>query len=175
MEPMEDFPLVRQVPVSIVQVSFDSTETLALRGVLECFNYRVEIHWVGSRPQFLEILKGNITTFDHVILSCHGDEHAFVVPYQNPVTAEDLAQLIHLPGRTVLSLGCGTGTEAIAATFLKGGCKAYIAPTVGIEANAAMLFSIHLYYFLGTGLTIEEAVKESRNHDAQCALFKLFQ
>lgn len=170
----QDFPLVAQTPVSIVMVSYTDMEALALRSVLECFNYRVEMHHVGSRPQFLEILRGNIPTHPYVILSCHGDEHALVVPYQSPVAAAEVGQVAQLPGRTVVSLGCGTGTEPLATAFLKSGCEAYVAPTGGVEANAAMLFAIHLFYFLAAKQSLSEAVEASRQHDAECALFQLW-
>ncbi|MDD5368807.1 MAG: hypothetical protein PHQ40_06975 [Anaerolineaceae bacterium] len=171
----DDFPLRIQEPVSIVLVSYSDLEGMTLREVLECFNYRVEMHRVGSRPQFLEILRGNIPTFRLMLLSCHGDEGGFVIPYQNPLKAEELAQIVRLPGHIVVSLGCATGTEVLASAFLGGGCTAYVAPTAGVEANAALLFAIHLYYFLAEKRSLEEAVEESRKHDAQCSLFKLWQ
>jgi hypothetical protein len=175
LEPaMDDFPLVFQEPISIVLVSYTDGEAMALRDVLECFNYRVEMHRVGSRPQFLEILRGNIPTFRHVLLSCHGESGNLVIPYQNPVSPVELGQIVHLPDHVVLSLGCGTGTEALAGAFLNGGCEAYIAPTDDIEANATMLFAIHLYYFLAKKWSLSQAVEESRKHDEQCSLFKLW-
>lgn len=173
-ETREDFPLVLQEPISIILVSYTEGEAITLRGVLESFNHRVEIHLVGSRSQFLEILRGNIPTFRHILLSSHGDKGGFVIPYQNPLFAEELAQAVRLPGHIVTSLGCMTGTEALASAFLGGGCEAYIAPADGVEANAAMLFAIHLFYFLDKKWSLSAAVEESRKHDDQCAFFKLW-
>lgn len=170
----EDFPLVVQEPVSIVLVSYTDLEAMALRNVLECFNYRVEMHRVGSRPQFIEILRGNIPTFRYVVLSCHGDENGLVIPYQNPVSATELAHVAHLPGHLVVSLGCMTGTETLAQAFLDGGCEAYIAPTDDVDANAALLFAMHLFYFLAATRSLSEAVEESRKHDAECSRFRLW-
>ncbi len=170
----EDFPLLLQEPISIILVSYTEGEAMTLRSVLECFNYRVEIHRVGSRPQFLEILRGNIPTFRHVILSCHGDENGFVIPSQNSLSAAELAHDVNLAGKRIVSLGCETGTEALARAFLRGGCEAYVAPTDGVEANAAMLFAIHLFYFLGERMPMGDAVEESRKHDSQCSRFKLW-
>ncbi len=170
----KDFPLVLQEPVSIVLVSYTDQEAITLRDVLECFNYRVEIHRVGSRPQFVEILRGSIPTFRDILLSCHGDDAGFTIPYQKPLSATELARKIHLPGHRVVSLGCMTGTEALASAFLGGGCEAYVAPTDGVKANAALLFAIHLFYFLAGGWSLSEAVEEARKHDAQCARFKLW-
>lgn len=46
-------PLVL-LPVFIVAVSNAPLEALALRGVLEAFNYHVETHWIGSRRLYGE-------------------------------------------------------------------------------------------------------------------------
>lgn len=173
-EAREDFPLVMQEPISIVLVSYTEGEAIALRGVLESFNYRVEIHRVGSRPQFLEILRGNIPTFRHILLSCHGENGGFVIPYQNPLLPEELKQSVHLPGHVVTSLGCSTGNSDLASAFLLGGCEAYIGPVQDVESSAAMLFAIHLFYYLEKKWTLNEAVEESRKHDDECALFKLW-
>lgn len=170
----EDFPLVLQEPVSIVLVSYTDLEAMTLRNVLECFNYRVEMHRVGSRPQFIEILRGGIPTFRHVVLSCHGDENGLVVPYQAPVSPAELARIAHLPDHVVVSLGCMTGTEALARAFLDGGCAAYVAPTDNVSARAALLFAIHLFYFMGGKRSLDDAVQASRQHDRACALFKLW-
>jgi len=170
----EDFPLVHQEPISIILVSYTEGEAMALRNVLECFNYRVEIHRVGSRPQFLEILGGNIPTFRNVIISCHGDENGFVIPSQRSLSATDLTQDVKLAGKRIVSLGCETGTEALASAFLSGGCEEYVAPTQGVKANAALLFAIHLFYFLREGMGMGDAVEGSRKHDSQCSRFRLW-
>jgi hypothetical protein len=85
----------------------------------------------------------------------------------------ELRRKIHLPSQRVLSR-CATGTESIASAFLAGGCEAYVAPTEDVEANAALLFAIHIYYFLAQKWSYREAVEEARKHDEQCALFKLW-
>ena len=174
MNSKQEVPRALQEPLSLIVVSYSSLEAMALRSVLECFNYRVEVHWVGSRQQFLEILGGNVPTFRYVVLSCHGEDDSILVPYERPVSAAELSNTVQLPGRIVVNLGCRTGTEALATAFLGGGCDAYIAPTDYVDGNAAMLFAIHLFYFLAKKHTLTEAVEESRKHDAECALFKLY-
>jgi len=174
MSPEGEFPLVLQESVSLIVVSYSSLEAVALRSVLECFNYRVEVHWVGSRRQLLEILRGSVPTFHYVVLSCHGEGDSILVPHERSVSAAELASIVQMPGRLVVNLGCRTGTDALAAAFLGGGCDAYIAPTDDIEGKAAMLFAIHLFYFLAEKRPLTEAVQESRKHDAGCALFKLY-
>ena len=85
-----------------------------------------------------------------------------------------MAQVVHLPGHIVVSLGCITGTEALANGFLNGGCEAYIASTHYVNASAALLFAIHLFYFLAAKHPLSEAVEEARQHDAECSLFRLW-
>jgi hypothetical protein len=62
----------------------------------------------------------------------------------------------------------------LANDFLPGGCEAYEAPLEGVEAKAAYLIAIHLFYFLAEGWSYSAAVEESRKHDEQCARFKLW-
>ena len=170
-----EVPLVLQEPLSLVAVSYGGLEAVALRSVLECFNYRVEVHWVGSRPQLLQILRGNVPTFRYVVISCHGEDEGILVPFERPVPAVELGCVVNMPGHVVVNLGCRTGTDALAAAFLDGGCDAYVAPTGDVTANAALLFAIHLFYFLAGERPLTAAVQESRSHDAECALFKLFE
>jgi len=101
-------------------------------------------------------------------------DDSILVPNERPVSAAELSSIVRLPERIVVNLGCRTGTEALAAAFLGGGCDAYIAPLGYVEGNAAMMFAIHLFYFLAEKRPLTEAVQESCKHDAECALFKLY-
>lgn len=171
-------PLVLKETVSIVVIGNTGLEPDALRTVLESFNYRVEIHWVGSRAEAIEILKGNLPTFNHLILSCHGEpeDDAILVPDEPPIQSPELSEIVHLPGKLVLNLGCGLGTDKMADAFLKNGAEAYIAATDYVDGNSAIFFAIHLYYFMAlpNRKSLAEAVELSRLHDAECGLFKLF-
>lgn len=173
-------PLVLKVPVSIVVIGYTGVEPYALRTMLEGFNYRVEVHWVGSRAEALEIFQGAIPTFDHVILSCHGDPEipggAILVPDEDPITATDLSGHVNLPGKTVVNLGCGLGTPELVRAFLEGGCAAYIGASDYVEGNSALFFAIHLYYFLTTPnhLSLGEAIARARSFDAECGLYNGF-
>lgn len=162
-----------QTPVSILMVD-RGVEALAIRSLLEQFNYRVEIHAIGSRRHFLEILQGKVPTFEYVIISGHGLEGAFLLPDEPDVMAGDLDGLVALPDKVVISTCCETGIQTLAAAFLKGGCAAYIAPQAEIEGNAAVLFVIHLFYHLAKKLPLTAAVELARTYDNECALFKTF-
>lgn len=57
-------------PVSIVVVGNTANEAQAIRAVLEVLDFQVEIHWIGSRREFLKVLSGEIKTHEYVVLSC---------------------------------------------------------------------------------------------------------
>lgn len=177
MSEVHDFPMVLKETISIIALDRSDLEVIMLRSVLEYFNYRVEVHWVGSRREFLEILRGGVQTFQYIILAGHGggsDAEAFLFDFERAVTLDDLRQTVHLPGKTVLSTCCSTGRPVVAEAFLNGGCDAYIAATEDVDANAAAMFTIHLFYFFHQKRALSEAVEESRKHDAECALFTLY-
>ena len=168
-----EVPYVRKETISLIAIG-DPLEATALRSVLERFNYRVEVHWVGSRKEVLEILRGTVETFPYLILSCHGDERGgILVPDEPVITTAD--NEINLPDHIVLNLGCGTGQEDDASRYLTGGCRAYIAPTLAIESSSALLFTIHLFYFLKQQYSLADTVRLSRGHDAECELFQLWE
>ena len=172
MDNTREVPYVKKAAISLIAIG-DALEATALRAVLERFNYRVEVHWVGSRREVLEILRGGVETFPYVILACHGDAHGGVlVPGEPVIGAADLT--ISLPERIVVNLGCGTGRAESAARYLQGGCRAYIAPRAAVEGNAALMFSTHLFYFLAQERPLHEAVRLSREHDEACGLFDLW-
>jgi hypothetical protein len=50
-------PLILKVPASLVVIGYTGLEPHTLRAVLESFNYRVEIYWLGSRAEALELFR----------------------------------------------------------------------------------------------------------------------
>ena|ERR1700756_5926727 len=95
-----EVPYVPKKAVTIVVVG-DSFEANALRAVLENFNYRVAMHWVGSRKEFLMLLDGRIPISDEmIVLSCHGIEQGIDVPGEQPVGPRKLVQLLSCQTRS---------------------------------------------------------------------------
>lgn len=165
-----EVPYVEKETVSLVSIG-DVHEAVSLRGFLERFNYRVEVHWVGSRREALEILRGNVQTFRYVILSCHGDNGGgILVPDEPVISIDDLA--ISLPDRVVINLGCCTGQDEAAACYLNGGCDAYIAPCDAVDGKTALLFAAHFFYFIGIGLPLAEAFGKAQAFDDESGLFR---
>lgn len=119
-----EVPLVIKKKISIVVIGNTGSEPYILRTLLEGFNYHVEVHWVGSRKELIEILQGNIPTYDHVVLSCHGDEAdggSILVPDEPPLTTVDILTTTRWSNKTLLNLGCSTGTPALAQAFPHSG------------------------------------------------------
>ena len=116
-----EVPYVRKEAISLIAIGAPG-EATALRSVLEWFNYRVEVQWVGSRREVLEILRGNVETFPYLILSCHGDERGGILVPDEAVIAVDEVEIC-LPERVVVNLGCGAGYGEVASRYLLGGCR----------------------------------------------------
>lgn len=151
--------------ISIICANENSTfETVALRSALEYFGYVPSVHWVGSVDQFKELLVGKTPLAELVVLSCHGTAEGFhgtdnvVIPFDKLT--------VNLPDTTVLSLGCATGNEAFAKTFIKGGVKNYIAPPSYPEGNSALMFALMFLW------QFHEKGDLSKAWQAACAILK---
>lgn len=173
-----EVPLVAKIPISLIVLEWSGLESVALRSVLEYFGCRVDTHWVGSRKEFIGILTGTIPTTNFLILSCHGDEDAgmYTCPEEKPLKPQELQCIAKLHGKTVLSLGCATGTDAFARAFLRSGCKAYIAPEGYPFGNSSLIFAIHLcYQMLQHKKHLAEAFKKAKGYDKESGIFRVWQ
>ena len=128
-------------------LSSDTLTSLRMRCEVcsRAYNYLVEIHWVGSRRQLVEILKGNIPTHRYFVLECHGDDGKILLLDEPALGPDEVSKIVNLPGKVVLNCGCDLGTEAMARAFLNGGCEAYIG---AIKEMHSLMFAIHLFYYL---------------------------
>jgi hypothetical protein len=169
-------PLVKKVPVSIIALPGGEAESTALRGVLEYFGYRVDMHLIGSRKEFIEILKGSIRTEQLIVLCCHGDNDGIVMGDEKPVTPLDISQSIGLNSKSILNLGCSTGSKEFIDAFRKNAkCEAYIAPTGYPFGNTALLFAVHtLYACIQHKKKLKDSVKASRRFDKESAMFNIW-
>jgi len=167
-----EVPYVPKENLSLI-ITSGSIESHAFRYIVELYNYRVETHWVGSRKELIKILSGEIPTHNIVVLDCHGDEDGIIPGSgERSLGAEELSRIVHLPGRLFVNMGCETGREHIAKAFIDGGCNHYIAPTEGIRGDATLFFCMHLFYYLVQGMTLEQAVEQSRKFDKHTAFYR---
>ena len=89
-------------------------------------------------------------------------------------TAEELADIVRLPGKVVLSIGCASGSQEFADVFFSGGASAYIAPVISPFGHAAPVFVTLLFFALTQGRTLEDAVDIARAADPELAIWTLF-
>lgn len=144
--------------ISIICADEASTlETVAFRSVLEYLGFTVSVRWIGNKKDFLDLLQGKKETDDLIVISSHGEEGKFFMPTDESVLFSELG--VNLPGKTVLSVGCDTGGAK--EEFMKGKCKAYIAPTDYPEGNDAMMFVVKFFWVLAQKKNIQEAFESA--------------
>jgi hypothetical protein len=175
-----------------IDIADEGAEAPILRAALEFFGgryatpLRVGRFAIGRAQHLVDVLAGRRSVGDHLVLSGHGDERGFILPelapdlehleaFHGALTPDDLRGLVDLPGRTVVSLGCMTGREEIASTFLAGGCDAYIGPSDYPDGSSAVFFALRLYYhLLHDDLELEEAFALATSTDAETRMYRLF-
>jgi hypothetical protein len=170
--PHHDVPFLAKEDVTVVSVG-DVLEATAIRTLLEGFNYRVTVHWVGSRKELLMLLAGSIRTDDTIVLSCHGGDAGIHVPDEAPLSAVELQEVARLEGKTVISLGCLTGSAAFAAAFKTAGVAHYVAPTDYPEGRAALNFASNLFFLLAARRSVQDAVHRAATFDPETTQFEL--
>jgi hypothetical protein len=167
-------PYVPTRPLSLIALPGTGIEPVAIRNIAEWFWFHLDTHWIGSREQFTRILTGEIPTQPLVILSCHGDEGGILMDPEPPLLPQEIREIARLTGKTILSLGCETGTPELAQAFRDAGCQAYIAPTQPVDGSASLLFAVHLLYHLANGTTLEQAFAKSAGYDDESRFFRLY-
>jgi len=75
------------------------------------------------------------------------------------LTLDAVSKLVRLPGRTIVSLACGSGQESFAHAFLATGCRAYCGPTAIPDTDAGVMYTCAFFYHL---LAAE--------HDPRCSM-----
>ena len=117
----------------------DPDETAAIRGALELMGVHVQVFPMGLAQHAVNVLSGTVGSGEYLLLACHGDEGAIVLPELAPevaatqrwhtrLTADALRKTTRPPGRVAIGLGCDMGHQALANAFLASGCRAYIGP-----------------------------------------------
>ncbi len=160
--------------ISIVCLDESSgLETIALRSTLEYFGFIVSVHWIGNKEAFENILSGKTPTEEIIVLSSHGAEGKFFLSTGEEITVNDLK--ITLPGKTIVSAGCDTGSEDFSKKFLDGGCKFYIAPKGYPEGNDALVFLTHLFWSIAKNTAIQIAFADAEKLMPEGSEFVLFE
>ena len=171
---IHEVPYVEKRTISLIIIGFVGKEADALRSALEAYNYRVDTHWIGSKKELVKILQGHIPTFQTVVLIGHGSDDGILIDGEPTLNAEEIRLYCKIKDKVVVNMGCSTGKEHIAKSFINNGVKTYIAPIDDIEGSSSLLFTLHLFYYLSNGMELNEAVKKSCQFDDECNLFKMY-
>lgn len=172
--------------ILIINLLNTGNEAEALRQTLEYMNFFVGIKNIGRPKDFIDILAGE-TPFDPdcIIISCHGDNGKIIMPVlgesvyfkdepRGDFSSEEITQFLNISGKTIVNVGCTTGSNDIAAAFSK--TNTYIAPCDEIEGNAALFFTIKLFYeLISKQCDIKAAYLSARETDDETQLFCLYQ
>lgn len=184
---------------SVVVAYGPTTFDLAMpvRSLLELYRLHVHMYYCCQKRNLLDVLGGRIPDADYVVLVFGGghDEDlrrggCISCPRLVEEVAgrwegvdvsfypEDIRRLVNLQGRTVLAMGCNTGTEELARAFLESGCKAYIAPAGSIDQNSTTLFVGAFFHYLlaepPDGLDDHQAVERARKLDSQTDSYRYY-
>lgn len=158
--------------VTIVCADEASTlETVAFRSVMEYLGFTVSALWIGNKKDFLDFLQGKKETDDLIVISSHGEEGKFFMPTDESVPFSALN--VHLPHKTVLSVGCDTGGAK--DEFMQGKCKEYIAPTGYPEGNDSMMFVVKFFWMLAQKKSVQEAFESASADMPEGSEFTLVQ
>jgi hypothetical protein len=173
-------------PVVEMMVIEDELAALALRGALEYWGVRVNMHYIGAANPLVELLDGSTPLAETIILMCHGVEAGLYLPelapafaaaqrYTGVISAADFRDFLRLPDNVVINTGCSLGTPDYGAAFLAGGCRAYIGAAGDPEGNAALFYILHLFYaWHCQGKPLADAHAEAARHDHETAMFSLY-
>jgi hypothetical protein len=169
---------------SVDVLAGDPEEATAIRAILELMGVHVQVFPLGLAQHAVNLLDGSVGSGEFVVLACHGDEGAIVLPELAPevaatqrwhtrLPAAAIREFVHLPDRVVIGTGCDMGHPELAQAFLDGGCRAYLAPAGGPFRYASALVPALLFYELAEMRSLSDAVERIRGWDAELAMWRL--
>jgi len=168
---------------------------MPIRAMLELYHLYVHMYYCCQKRNVLDVLAGKIPDADYVVLVGGGwkdpREGSYLVFHDlvEEVDGEwrgldlklhpdDIRKTVKLQGRTVVSVGCKTGSEALAEAFLDSGCRAYIGPTEEIDEDCTTMFVCAFFHYLTVEgrdrLGEREAVERARPMDSQTASYRYY-
>ncbi|MGR5977660.1 delta-aminolevulinic acid dehydratase [Bacillus cereus] len=150
-------------------IGFNSDlEAQSIRASLEYFGARVVTYWIGRPKDFVEVLsvKNLFNNINYIIFCFHGEEGKFVMEelgeevYEQDEPrgyfgAAEIYKYAKLHNTHIVNSGCTLGEQNL---FLHSGAKSYIGSINYVDGNAALMFTIRLFYgVINHGKTLEEA------------------
>jgi hypothetical protein len=108
-----------------------------------------------------------------VILACHGEPDGILVRDEPAVRPPDIQHRASLQGKTLVSLGCLTGSPSFVEAFKAAGVTHYIAPIDYPDGRAATAFVSSLFFLLATGMDVPQAVAHTSAFHQDLNQFRL--
>ncbi|HFK1509458.1 CHAT domain-containing protein [Bacillus paranthracis] len=170
-------------------VGFNSDlEAQSIRASLEYFGAKVITYWIGRPKEFIDILsgKGLYNDINYVVFCFHGEEGKFVMEelgediYEQDEPrgyfgTEEIYEYAKLHNTHIVNSGCTLGDQNLAKSFLHSGAKSYIGSIDYVDGNAALMFTIRLFYgVINHGKTLEKAFQEASLIDEETRTFRLY-
>ena len=162
-------------------VGFNSDlEAQSIRASLEYFGAKVITYWIGRPKEFIDILsgKGLYNDINYVVFCFHGEEGKFVMEelgeevYEQDEPrgyfgTEEIYEYAKLHNTHIVNSGCALGEKNLA--------KSYIGSIDYVDGNAAIMFTIRLFYgVINHGKTLEEAFQEASLIDGETHTFRFY-
>ncbi|MCC6288069.1 MAG: delta-aminolevulinic acid dehydratase [Chitinophagaceae bacterium] len=171
--------------IALVVAGDVGDEPYAIRNTLEYFGYRIIYIPIGRPNDFIAVLNREFLYDDvSILIICsHGNEGKIIMP----VLADDIytdgepkidfdgamiETYAQLTGLTVILTGCTLAK--LAESFKTSGCKNVIATNEHIDGNAALIFTLYLFYQLSEGDNIATAFEKAAAINNETKLFRLF-
>ncbi|PFE05487.1 delta-aminolevulinic acid dehydratase [Bacillus cereus] len=174
--------------IALVVGDNSDLEAQSLRATLEYFGARVITYWIGRPQDLMDVLSGKslYEDMDYIIFCFHGEEGEFVMgelgediyeedePRGNFGVAE-IKQYAKLHNKYIINSGCTLGDPKLATAFLNSGVKVYIGSTDYVDGNAALMFTIRLFYgLINHQKTIDDAFQDAKLLDDETLTFELY-
>lgn len=170
-------------------VGFNSDlEAQSIRASLEYFGARVITYWIGRPKDFMEVISGEnlFNDINYIIFCFHGEEGKFVMEeldediYEQDEPrgyfgAAEIYKYAKLHNTNIVNSGCTLGEQKLAESFLRSGAKSYIGPIDYVDGNAALMFTIRLFYgLISHEKTLEDAFQEAKLIDEETCTFQFY-
>ena len=172
-----------RVPVAVVSLQ-DVDEALLMRSILEHLGAAADLYQIGTPTDFMLVLE-QISPPPYLLICGHGTEQGWAFgEYGDNVDtslltgtalpASALVGRVRLPGCTIISTACLSGSPEMTAAMLSGGAAAYLAPDdYPDEADTGLLITTLFHGLLQRDPPLEAAYRRAVATDRELAMFKL--
>ncbi|MGH9225568.1 MAG: hypothetical protein ACRD2W_17685 [Acidimicrobiales bacterium] len=152
-----------------------------IRASLESMRIGVSLWSLANEKNARRVFGGENSGAPYVIVAMHGDSGRMILSPGDPTpgrtssfSMDEVREMLRVPGKVVIAVGCVSGTQEWADVFFDGGATDYIAPAAAPFAHAAPLFVSLLFYGLTQHQSLADAVELARGVDDELAVWTHF-